>query len=203
MKGSIQFLRTTVIGGLLFLVPIVVLAVVLKNAFILAHKVVEPLAANLHIDLGLHTPRLLAIALIVLFCFFSGLFARTAVARKMVASLETNILSNLPGYQFFKSLGETALGVEPDEHWPVVLAHLDDAWQLAFLIERLENGLLAVFVPDAPNPHSGSVHFMPPDCVKSSGISTHEMMRCLKRIGAGSNPLLGGLPIEAASPKPH
>src|SRR5947209_136091 len=90
MRGVLHFLLTTLIGGLLFLVPLVVVAVVLEKALGLAHKVVEPLAAHMPIDFGLHTPRVLASVLILLFCFFSGLFARTAVARRMIVSLETN-----------------------------------------------------------------------------------------------------------------
>jgi uncharacterized membrane protein len=39
----------------------------------------------------------------------------------------------------------------------VVLARIEDSWQIAFLVERLEGGHVAVFMPGVPNPLSGSV----------------------------------------------
>jgi hypothetical protein len=70
MKPMLQFLRTTLVGGLLFLVPIIVLVVVLGKALVLAHQLVDPLAEHLpvHSVVGLRTPILLAIAIIMLKC---------------------------------------------------------------------------------------------------------------------------------------
>jgi uncharacterized membrane protein len=64
MKRLLKFLRTTLVGGLLFLVPIIVLVVILGKALALAHQLVDPLAEHLpvHSVIGLRTPMLLAIA---------------------------------------------------------------------------------------------------------------------------------------------
>ena len=195
MKRIFKFLRTTLVGGLLFLAPIVVLIILLGKALALTHKFVDPLAARLPVQsiIGLRTPMLLAVALIVLFCFLAGLFARTAFAKRVVNDLETMVLSNLPGYEFLKGMGVSILGVENKGAYPVVLARFDDAWQIGFRVEGLENGLVAVFVPDAPNPQSGAVYFMTSDRVKSAGISTAATLKCLKRLGVGSDALLRGL----------
>ena len=45
MKKFGHFLRTTLVGGILFLVPIVVLIIVLSKALAIAHKLVDPIAA--------------------------------------------------------------------------------------------------------------------------------------------------------------
>ena len=50
MKSILQFLQTTLLGGLLFLVPIVALVFVLGKALDLAHKLVDPLAARIHVE---------------------------------------------------------------------------------------------------------------------------------------------------------
>ncbi|MCX6922579.1 MAG: DUF502 domain-containing protein, partial [Verrucomicrobia bacterium] len=153
MKRMLQFTRTSLVGGILFLVPILVLAVILGKAFGIAHKIVMPLAAHLPIEsvLGLETPRVLASALLLFFCFLTGVFARTACARKIVNWLETALLYNLPGYEFIKTMSENFLAAEKEHVYPVVLARIEDSWQLAFLIERLEGGLFAVFVPGTPS----------------------------------------------------
>jgi hypothetical protein len=47
MKKFGHFLRTTVVGGIFFLVPIIVLIIVLNKALAIAHKLVDPIAARL------------------------------------------------------------------------------------------------------------------------------------------------------------
>jgi uncharacterized membrane protein len=203
MKNILQFLRTTLAGGILFLVPIVVLGIVLGKAIAFAHKVVDPLAERLPVEsvIGLHTPMLLAIGVIVLFCFFAGFFARMALAQKIVSGLEASVLSNIPGYEFLKNVGQSMLGVKQPEAYPVVLARFDDAWQIGFQVEVTENGLVAVFVPDAPNAFSGVVYFMSPDRITPANIPLAATLKCLKRLGAGSNPLLRGVSLAAATTK--
>ncbi|MEJ1972516.1 MAG: DUF502 domain-containing protein [Lacunisphaera sp.] len=202
MKGFLRFICTTLAGGILFLVPIVVIAVILEKALNLAHKVAAPLAERLPIEsvVGLRTALLLAVAVLVLFCFLTGLFARSALAQRFVAWLETTVLSNLPGYEFFKSLGESMLGVEPAETRPVVLAHLDDAWQIGFLVGRLDNGLVAVFVPDAPNPHTGAICYMLPENITATDLTPAAAVKLLRRLGSGANAAFGQTVVPGAKP---
>jgi uncharacterized membrane protein len=63
MKPMLRFLRATLVGGVLFLAPIVVLAMILEKAMALAHQFVGPVAAHIPVEsvLGLRTPRFLAI----------------------------------------------------------------------------------------------------------------------------------------------
>lgn len=195
MKRILQFLRTTLVGGLLFLVPIVVLLGVLGKALAVARKLVDPLAARLPVEsvIGLRTPALLAIGIIVSFCFLAGLLARTAPALRTVRKLESAVLSNLPGYKFFKGMGESLLGVEKEGAYPVVLVRFDDNSRIGFRVDQLENGLVAVFIPGAPNPQSGSVYFMTPDRVTPADISPAAALKCLQRLGADSAAQLRGL----------
>jgi len=196
MKRMLQFARTTLVGGLLFLVPLIVLVIVLGKALALAHQFVDPLAARIPVEsvIGLRTPRLLAIGVIVLFCFLAGFFARTALAQKIVNRLEVAVLSNVPGYEFLKGVGGSLLGVEQKAAYPVVLARFDDAWQIGFRVEGLENGLVAVFVPGAPNPQAGAVYFMTLDRITPANVPP---AATLKRLGAGSDALLRGLSVGA------
>jgi uncharacterized membrane protein len=193
MKPILKFVRTMLVGGILFLLPIIVVVIIIGKALAIAHKIVGPLAVRLPEDsvFGLDMPRLLAIGLLVLFCFLAGVFARTALAQKAIDWLETSVLSNVPGYEFIKGLSGSLLGDKKQPVYPVVLARIEDAWQLAFLIERLEGGHVAVFVPGAPNPQSGSVYFMTEDRIQLVDIPSTAALKCLKRYGMGSSALLG------------
>jgi uncharacterized membrane protein len=100
VKSLSAFLKATIVGGAIYMVPIVVILVVLGKVHSVASKVVAPMTAQLELhDIGgIHLARLLAIVAVVLVCFAAGLFARTDIARRFVRWLEHAILSNVPGY---------------------------------------------------------------------------------------------------------
>jgi uncharacterized membrane protein len=192
MKRLLNFARTTLVGGILFLVPIVVLVVILDKALSIVHRLTDPLAARFPVAAS-HTPVLLASGLLIVLCFVLGLLALTRPARAGVNWLERTILSKIPGYVFLKGAGGSALGQEERAPYPLLLVRTRDAWQFGFLIERLEGGHLAVYVPGAPNPLSGSVFFMSPERVRPSDIPVASALKCLRQLGAGSHALLGDL----------
>jgi uncharacterized membrane protein len=198
VKRILKFMRATLAGGVLFLVPIVVLIVVFQKALGFADKIVAPLAERLPFDsiVGMRTPVVLAVTVLVLFCLGAGLLARTRFAQRIIDSLENSVLSNIPGYHLFKSMGEDLLGIESATPPPVVVVHLDEAWQFALQIETLENGLVAVYVPDSPHPTSGSVVFVTPDRVTPTTLAERVALKCMKRIGVGSRALLRGIELK-------
>jgi len=192
MNRIFKFVRTTLTGGILFLLPIIVVVIIVGKALAIARKIVVPLANRLEMGtiFGHDTPLILAIVLLVLFCFFAGFFARTVIAQKANNWLETAVLSNVPGYEFIKSMSGNLLAAEKQTVHPVVLAHIGDAWQIALLIERVEGGHLAVFVPGVPNPQSGSLYYLAEDRVRFVDLPPTSVLKCLKRYGLGSNALL-------------
>ena len=99
MRRMLHFIRTTLVAGVFFLVPIIVLAVIVGKALDFAHRFTDPLAARFPV-LAEHTPILLAVLLLIIVCFLLGLLARLGPARVGIAWLENTILSKLPGYAF-------------------------------------------------------------------------------------------------------
>ena len=126
MKSLTAFLKTTIVGGALYLVPIALILVVLGKVHAITSKLVAPLAQQLELhDVGgIHAARILAIVAVVLACFLAGLFARTATAQQLVGWLERAILSNLPGYSVVSPLGAEMTGTAAPSHMQVVLARI-------------------------------------------------------------------------------
>jgi uncharacterized membrane protein len=186
----LQFVRTTIVGGMLFLVPLVVLSAIIGKALQVAHRVSDPITARLFP--GAPAPLLLtaAIIVLVLFCFLAGLLALTRPARRAVGWLESALLSKIPGYTFLKSAGASALGVESTLQYPVVLARIEDSWQFGFVVEEMADGNQAVYVPGSPNPLSGAVYFMAAERIRRTQIPMHVAMKCLRRLGAGAASVL-------------
>ena len=77
-----KFITTTVIGGLLFLVPVVFLVFILSKAFGFMKVVAEPMADFIPIDSvgGVALANLIAFLAVILVCFLAGLVARNALA---------------------------------------------------------------------------------------------------------------------------
>ena len=190
MKSLSRFTRTTLMGAVLFLLPIVVVVILVEQALEMVSPVIKPLAARLAAGPGLGAT-LLAITGLILVCFLAGVFLQTDFARKAIDKLQSSVLSELPGFEYVKAQIESGFHVEERKVYPVVLARMDDAWQLAFLIERLAGGQSAVFVPDVPSPNTGAVYFLPEDRVRPVDIPQAAALKCLKRFGLGADELLG------------
>src|SRR4030042_3619667 len=182
-----SFIKTTIVGGLMFLVPIIVLTIILGKALGITKTIVRPLVTLIAVETvaGVGVVTLLAILVIVLFCFLTGLLAKTDLAKKIIDWLESTLLSNIPGYTFMKSMGESFTGIDKDQEYETILARIEDAWQIAFLVERIEGGRVAVFVPGAPSPWSGSVYFMTEDRIKPLGVPKKSVFKCIQHLGKG------------------
>jgi uncharacterized membrane protein len=196
VKAILQFIRTTFVGGILFLVPIAALVIILGKALALAHKVGDPLAAHLppEVGFGLRMPLLLAVGVLIIFSFLAGIFARTVYAEKITNRLETTLLSKVPGYALLKSTGASMLGAEGASAYPVVMVRFDDSHQLGLRTDVLANGRVAVFIPGTPDPQSGTVHFVAADRVQLTGLPLATAMQLLKNYGAGTGALLRDQP---------
>lgn len=78
----------------------------------------------------------------------------------------------------------------------VVLARIEDAWQLAFVFERLANGWVAVLLPQAPTPLSGTVMYLPVERTRHVDLSTIQAMQLVKRLGVGSAQALASVDMR-------
>jgi uncharacterized membrane protein len=72
------------------------------------------------------------------------------------------------------------------------LAWIEECWQPAVVMEELENGWLAVFVPRVPHVFSGALFYMPPDRVKRIETTSVAILKAMARFGVGSRALLKG-----------
>jgi uncharacterized membrane protein len=197
MKKLINVVRATIVGGLLFLVPFVVLIIIFGKALRITRTILNPVAERFPVEslIGLETPKILAFFALVLVCLFAGLFAKTTTAKKMVSWLENAILSNLPGYSFIKNLGEEVAGTTSTQGYQTVLVKFDDAWQIGFLIERIDGGRVVVFIPDAPNPLAGGVFIFDEDRITPLKSTSAASITCLRKLGVGAGDVLKGAAV--------
>ena len=191
MKRILDFLKTTVIGGLIFLGPVVVLVILIGKALKFAIAIVEPLDEwiPIHSVAGIALVNVFAIVAIVAVCFVAGLLAKTSLASRFVVEAETRILWKLPGYALIKGLSESFASDGNDVSLRPVIARMDDAAEIGFEIERA-SGVVVVYVPGAPNPWSGSILLMDEERVEPLDAKMVDVIGCLRALGRGSTQLL-------------
>jgi hypothetical protein len=122
--------------------------------------------------------------------------------------MEDSVLAHLPGYDFLKSVVVRALTPESAPDRPIVLARVEDSWQIGALVERIDDGHVAVFVPGTPDVKSGAVYLMGNDRIRITNLSGMAAIKCVKRYGMGSAALLSGqldypAPDDSSRVPPH
>ena len=197
----LRFIKTTVLGGILFLVPIVIFIIVIGKALQLIDKVAAPMATLLPVESvrGLAVVQLIALALLILICFIAGLAARSATTRGLVNSLEANVLDKIPAYALMKAKTGSVLTPEDTRDMQPVLIQFDDSWQVAFEVEKLDDGKSLVFLPGAPDPWSGSVCAVSAERLQALPLNIREVSELMKRLGKGSSEALRAALTERAA----
>jgi uncharacterized membrane protein len=192
MTLSLKPITTTLIGGVVFLLPVVVTLAVLGQALALMARVVQPVAAmfpDRQVG-GVALASLVAMLMLLLLCYGAGLLARAALGRTLSASFEDRLQTIYPRYTVIKGMTQ-ALGVDGvKSDLKTVLVSFDDHQILAIEVERLPDGRVVVFLPGAPDPWSGNVVMVTQERVAAAPVEIGALHRSLKRIGRGSAALL-------------
>jgi uncharacterized membrane protein len=177
------------VGGILFLVPIIIFIAVIGKALELTKKLAAPLSVLIPLDSigNIAMVNLLALGIVLLICFLAGLAAKSTLARKSVGNLESRVLSKIPVYGLLKSKIDAIVQPEKAEGMKPVLARFDDSWQIAFEVERIQGGVVGIYLPGAPDPWSGSVCFVTEDRIQPLELTLLPVLRTLKGLGKGSN----------------
>lgn len=187
MGQVFQFLKSTIIGGLLVLVPLGLLAGIVAKSIAVARDAIEPALAMLPFKTvgGVSLAVLVAMLGLLLVCFLAGLLAQMALTRRLVDSVEQMILSKIPGYALMKSVGENFVGVEETAGRCTLLVKLETSWQIGFLMDTLPDGRKVVFLPDAPNVMVGRLHIFAPEQVEEIMLPISTALKALGGLGIG------------------
>jgi len=190
-KKRVGFVMTTLIGGVIFLVPLVFLIMVARKAIDLMMLIAKPLANWLPVETvgGMALADIIAITVLLLACFAAGIVARHALAGAFTRQLETRLLEKLPGYAMVKNVlkgfdAQQEGGVKP------VILKLGSAERIGLEVQRLADGRSVVFIPGAPNAFSGITQVLPPEQVTYLEVPLNRVIECSQNYGHGLGDLV-------------
>ena len=194
MKSTISFIKTTLIGGFFFVVPIALILFILDKVLIFLRKLVSPISDLIPTDIvgGIFASRTIALVVLLLICFMAGLFTKTTKASEFIKWIEDKILSRIPGYTLLKGMSESAAGLDSEHLKDVVLVDIEEVWQIGFLMDEIDDELSAVYIPGAPNPMSGDVFFVKKERLKKLDLPELSAMKIYKKLGLDAKTDLKG-----------
>ena len=186
MKSVLGFLRTTLTGGIIFLLPITLLIIILRKAFQLLERIAMPVTSRVpDFFFGLDGSTVIGIVMLVFVCFIGGLIFRSGLIKRWVSKLEDNVLCFLPGYTLVKSIAADAVGEKVEKSLHPVMIQDGDSWNPGFLVEATEDHC-TVFIPECPRLDSGEVKILPASMVKRINVPNNQASLSLRNYGKGA-----------------
>lgn len=197
MEAVKKFMKATIAGGVIFLVPVALVLVILKHAMHFAGKLAHPISAQLHLDdeMAIWAVTIIAVSILISISFVAGIIASTNAGKRVTLWFENSILGGFPQYQMVKSMAEGLAQVENATGVKPALVSIEDGWQIGYLLDTLENGWVAVFLPQSPTPMSGNVMYFPQERIRLLDITMVQAMSIVKRMGVGSRDVLRGVDL--------
>jgi uncharacterized membrane protein len=190
-KPFVSFVMTTVIGGLVFLVPVMFLVFILGKAVGFMMVIARPLADWLPVDTvgGVALANLIAVLAVVLVSFLAGLVARHTMAGSFVKNLESKVLLKIPGYAMIKGIKSGFDSSDTQSMKPVAL-QLGSAERIALEIEKLPDGRSMVYIPSAPSAWSGVTQILPADQITYLDVPVTKVLELTEKFGHGVDTIL-------------
>lgn len=193
------FLRKSLFGGIVVLLPLIILGWILKSAFYFVTNVIQPLTD--YVSSHYHFPELAADAIVVILifvaCFSVGTIVSTGLGKWLHHHFDQYLVKLAPGYRLIKEIvgqffgdsnsspfskGEVARVQLFGEQCPTTVT--------ALVTSKHEDGTVTIFMPTGPNPTSGNIYHVPAKLVQfCPEISVESMMKSIIACGAGSSEL--------------
>ena len=196
-----NFLRTTLIGGVVALAPLTLIVLLFRWVINLIGRTLTPL-----VDTILQNPDpnpyfefviyLLSVIAILIFFFIIGLIIRTRLFR-FLNRAEDRYLLKIPGYKIAKETVQQFFGKNRSFFKEVVLVDIFNTGALmtGFITDD-QGDIISVFVPTGPNPTSGNIYHLQKERVTMTKAPVDVGMKTILSCGAGSAEVFAAIAIK-------
>ena len=189
-----SFIMTSLLGGVIVILPVAILAAVFGWVFSFTTNLIQPLTDLIvaNSDLKEIIADILVLFVIFVVCFFVGLIVRTRFGKFIYHMVESRLLKIAPGYTLIKETVLQILGNKKSPFSSVALVQIfgNDTLVTSFITDEHSDGSFTVFVPTGPNPTSGNIYHLKGEHVHPVDVSVEDAMRSIISCGAGSTQLV-------------
>jgi uncharacterized membrane protein len=195
MKGLAELTKTTLIGGLLVVLPIYLSILLLAKTLAAIFALLSPVTAA--IPAGAQFRQVIAVVIVLAVCLMAGLIVRTTAGLRAKNAFERSVLEKIPGYALVRGLAERVSGDEGEGAFQPALVEVEDALSPGFIIEELEDGRYTVLVPSVPTPAAGALFILPRERVHPLDVPFTQAVKVISKWGAGAGALARGISVRS------
>ena len=201
MRTIAEFTKTTLIGGILIVLPVYIAVLLILKALQGLLAAVKPITAA--IPASVEFDEILAILMLAVICFIAGLIVRTRAGLRAKNAIERSVLQRLPGYTLLRGLAGRVTGQADEPSFAPALAEIEEALVPALIVEKLEDGSYTVLVPSVPTPMAGAIYILPPERVHPVDVPFTVALKVFSKWGTGAGEFVRAMqaakPSQAAS----
>ena len=190
MKTIFEFFKTTVVGGLLVVIPLMILYFLFGELVDLLVALTEPITKELPFPalVNVIIATLISIGVVVMICFLTGLLVRTGWGGATRDWIENKFLSRMPIYTMIKNLTQRFVGRSGEQFTPAEIdLYGSDSRLLGLIVEVLPDGRLVVFIPFAPTATVGQVYILPQERVQKLDATLGSIVNSVTQWGVGTS----------------
>lgn len=190
LKRLRRFFITTVIGGVVVVLPITIFLALVRFIFTITTRLLTPISNLLDVptDLKKWLLDLIAFGIVIALFFIIGLIVRTEFGKRFFSSIERNWLSQLPLYATVRDTVQQFTGQKKMPFSQVVLVDIfgTPTRMTGFVTAELGDNMYTVFVPTGPNPTNGFIFHVAKEQIEFVDTRPDEAMRTIIGVGTGS-----------------
>lgn len=193
------FFKNALIGGILVLLPVVIILFVFRWIFVFFTDLIQPLTdyTTLHYGLPEFAADIIVMLLIVSLCFAIGTLISTGIGRWLHNHFDKYLIKLAPGYRIVKEIVAQLFGNSEDSPFAKgevvrvkMFGETCETTVTGLVTARHADGTITFFMPTGPNPTSGNIYHVPESLVEFyPEASVEKMMKSIIACGAGSDQL--------------
>jgi uncharacterized membrane protein len=195
MKSLAELTKTTLIGGVLIVLPIYLSILMVAKTLSVIVALLAPVTAT--IPAGAQFRQLIAVLIVLAVCFVAGIIVRTGAGLRAKNAFERSVLEKIPGYELVRGLTARVSGDEREGAFRPALVEIEDALSPGFIIEELEDGRYTVLVPSVPTPAAGALFILPRERVHPVDVPFTQAVKVISKWGAGAGELAKGVSMHS------
>ena len=190
MKVLPEFLKNTLIGGIIFLLPLGIAVFAIGELVGVLNGVADQIAALLFPGSDAEfLPSAISVVLLVVAAFFAGLIARTSLGGNVSTKLQSFATANIPGYALIRqTMSEMSGGSEQvadDEKLRIAKIDFGSFKRVGVVIDQIGEDECVVYLPGAPSAFTGKVVIVRADQITDIALSSTELMSAMRHLGLG------------------
>ena len=184
-----NFIKTTLIGGLLVVFPLLVLWLAIREIGALLVAMADPIGHAIEwllptVELDrMYFLGLIAGVLILAVSFIAGLLVKSQFISGLGRSIEEAVLAKLPMYTMLKRLSASWIAGQKQSFTPVLYKTGEGAQDPCFAIKDHGNGRVTVLMPFAPAAFAGTVRIVSKSDLDYLDCSFDELSRSIVNFG--------------------